>query len=259
MPGRGAHQSPMMEEHRPSEGAEPRAFECAVDEHVGRAQVERRAHRVLPRECRIDAAERHVDRGTPVEEVARDREPAARPERSAVWMPPAVSGDTRPAASPTSTTSRVAKGRTVPPIGISPPRVPIRRARSKSKTRATRAMKRSRFGRAGSRLASPTCVRPTPGTTHPMYPGASCESRNTWSRSSTPSTSSNSASTPARNARLRPRPAPRATPDRGPSAPTRMRPDRPAGDAAPQRSSAPASDARSASERNSAGVSVARK
>ena len=55
--------------------------------------------------------------------------PADRPDRMAVWMPPAVSGETRPAASPTSTASLSAKGRTGPPTGISPPRVPARRAR----------------------------------------------------------------------------------------------------------------------------------
>ena len=47
-------------------------------------------------------------------------------------MPPAVNGDTSPAASPTSSTCCAAKGRTRPPTGIGPPRRAMARAALKS-------------------------------------------------------------------------------------------------------------------------------
>ena len=65
---------------------------------------------------------------------------------------------------------------------------------------------------------------------------------------------------PARKRRFTPSPAERATVERGPSAPTRMRPVRiVTQNDLPYRISAPAASARAAIERSSAGVSVARK
>src|SRR5436190_4910779 len=57
-------------------------------------------------------------------------DPAMAPWRSAVWIPPAVSGETSPAASPTSRTrSPNRRGRT-PPHGIMPARMPLGRSRA---------------------------------------------------------------------------------------------------------------------------------
>ena len=82
-------------------------------------------------------------------------------------MPPAVSGDTSPAASPTSTTSRPAKGWTVPPTGISPPRMPTRRARAKSRCESARE-EAVEFRPGGESTCEPDLRETDTWYTHPM-------------------------------------------------------------------------------------------
>ena len=71
--------------------------------------------------------------------------------------------------------------------------------------------------------ASPTWVTPTPGTTQPMYPGATSGSTKQCRASPAPLRGSNSHSTPLRSRTLRSRPKLSATRDRAPSAPARNR------------------------------------
>src|SRR6266480_4561692 len=114
--------------------------------------------------------------------------PVASPCFSAKWIPPAVTGETIPAASPTSSTRRAAAGLTTPPQGIRPARTACGacvNGNSGAILRRNAAIEAFKPAETPGRRrrARPTCKTPTPWTTQPMYPGISLRSMKQCRRS----------------------------------------------------------------------------
>ena len=80
--------------------------------------------------------------------------PTVQPWRQAEWMPPAVTGETMPAASPVRITPGAAIGATGPPQGISPARMAEGRSRARRPSAVADAAQQAiDVGRAGARGA----------------------------------------------------------------------------------------------------------
>jgi len=163
----------VMEVHEASGRAHGACGEKQVERGVALEVIEDEAQRAFQAKRRI-AAHKSSRRifGCAAQEF-RHRVPGGKSVlEGSVDPPPAVTGDTMPAASPTSSARDAATGATIPPQGINPARTPVGAALRKSMAGAI-------FSRSAAiaslgfhvvpvwRRARPACTPPTPASTQP--------------------------------------------------------------------------------------------